>query len=113
VDESLLADLLTSNFGADYVSDTGETALHKAVKANRVKSVGLLLSCSSCNPNAADGHQQTALHRACEFGSEPCIQLLINDPRVNVDAEDAWSRTALHWTVEKYVCLHLTRCFAL
>jgi ankyrin repeat protein len=102
-DEDLLKKLLEAKFSASYTDDAGETALHRAVKANKPECVLLLLNCDSCDPNAADGHQQTALHRAGEFGSQTCLEMLVNHERVNIDAEDAWSRTALHWTLQKCV----------
>lgn len=103
LDEDFLEVLLGAGFDGSYVTEGGETPLHAAVKADKPKSVLLLLNCDSCDPNAADGHKQTALHRAGEFGYVNCLEFLVSHNRVDIDAEDAWKRTALHWLVQKYV----------
>lgn len=101
LDEDFLEVLLGAGFDGSYVTEGGETPLHAAVKADKPKSVLLLLNCDSCDPNAADGHKQTALHRAGEFGYVNCLEFLVSHNRVDIDAEDAWKRTALHWLVQK------------
>lgn len=107
LDEDFLELLLSAGFDGSYVTEGGETPLHAAVKADKPKSVLLLLNCDSCDPNAADGHKQTALHRAGEFGYANCLEFLVSHNRVDIDAEDAWKRTALHWLVQK--CVFSTR----
>lgn len=102
-DNALLSQLLQAGFDASHKSSTGETALHVAVKGNEALSVEALLKVDSCDPNAADGHQQTAIHRAGEYGFTEILRLLISCQRVNVNAQDAWYRTALHWASVKYV----------
>lgn len=102
-DEELLLQMLAAKFPADYVDQTGETPLHRAVKAEKFFAVEALLQVQNCSPNAVDGHQQTALHRAGELRSIKCLAALLKSDRVNIDAEDAWSRTILHWTCQQYV----------
>ncbi|KAF7659033.1 hypothetical protein LDENG_00004200 [Lucifuga dentata] len=75
-------------------SQTGQTALHLAVRHGRVVMVRLLLSCGA-DANIQDNQGTTALMFACERGHTHIARLLLERSHCDLTLTDKRGRTAL------------------
>ncbi|XP_076018440.1 KN motif and ankyrin repeat domain-containing protein 4-like [Genypterus blacodes] len=75
-------------------SQTGQTALHLAVRHGRVVMVRLLLSCGA-EANIQDNQGTTALMFACERGNTHITRLLLERSHCDLTLTDKRGRTAL------------------
>lgn len=55
----------------------GQTALHKAVVANRSENVHILLSADPRGANIQDKAGNTPLHLACQHGHKRCLRVIL------------------------------------
>ncbi|KAK2895585.1 KN motif and ankyrin repeat domain-containing protein 4-like isoform X1 [Channa argus] len=75
-------------------SQTGQTALHLAVRHGRVVMVRLLLSCGA-DANIQDNQGTTALMFACERGNTHIIRLLLERSQCDLTLKNKLGQTAI------------------
>ncbi|KAL6049432.1 putative serine/threonine-protein kinase mkcA [Balamuthia mandrillaris] len=105
--------LESKDFNIDAQDNLGQTPLHKAVKADCVEMVSLLLS-HNANPNTTDKTGVSPLHSAMHTGRKDLVLLLLQS-NADIDAEGIADIVNNHKPIKKVVKAYLeeARLFSL
>jgi ankyrin repeat protein len=79
----------------DSFAESGRTALHRAVTANRYNVVKVLMEMRA-NVNMQDAYGNTPLHLGIDNDSYESVMLLFESPALDLRLRDSLDRTPLH-----------------
>lgn len=95
--------ILLSTPGVDVnrKTDTGDSALHLAVKTESAECLQAILSKSGVNLNDNNNDGNTALHLAADQADGKCLRLLLISPEIMVNVCDSEGKTPLLRAAQK------------